>query len=59
MFKARTKHATDKDTSSRLSPLGTEFELEVLAFLNALFADIQSRLKGVCEPACPEYRSSI
>lgn len=59
VIKARTKHATNKDMRSRLSPLGTEFELEVLAFLNALFADIQSRLKGICEPACPEYRSTV
>ncbi len=59
VIKARTKHATDKDMRSRLSPLGTEFELEVLAFLNALFADIQSRLRGVCDPSCPEYRSII
>jgi len=59
VIKARTKHATNKDMRSRLSPLGTEFELEVLAFLNALFADIQSRLKGICEPSCPEYRSTM
>ncbi|HOV51370.1 MAG TPA: sugar phosphate isomerase [Methanothrix sp.] len=59
VIKARTKHATNKDMRSRLSPLGTEFELEVLAFLNALFADIQSRLKGICEPSCPEYRSTV
>ncbi len=59
VIKGRTKYATDKETRSKLSPLGTEFELEVLAFLNAVFADIQSRLKGVCEPSCPEYRSAI
>lgn len=59
VIKARTKHATDKDMRSRLSPLGTEFELEVLAFLNALFADIQSRLKGVCEQSCPQYVSTV
>jgi len=59
VIEARTKHATDKDMRSRLSPLGTEFELEVLAFLNALFADIQCRLKGICDPDCPEYRSII
>ena len=59
VIKARTKYATDKDMWSRLSPMGTEFELEVLAFLNALFADIQSRLKGVCDSSCPEYRSMI
>jgi len=59
VIKARTKHATDKDMRSRLSPLGTEFELEVLAFLNALFKDIQSRLKGICEVSCPEYQSTI
>jgi D-arabinose 5-phosphate isomerase GutQ len=59
VIKGRTKYATDKETRSKLSPLGTEFELEVLAFLNALFADIQSRLKGICEPSCPEYRSTI
>lgn len=59
VIKARTKHATDKDMRSRLSPLGTEFELEVLAFLNALFADIQSRLNGFSDPSCPEYCSAI
>ena len=59
VIKARTKHASDKDMWSRLSPMGTEFELEVLAFLNALFADIQSRLKGVCDSSCPEYSSMI
>jgi len=59
VIKARTKHATNKDMRSRLSPLGTEFELEVLAFLNALFADIQSRLKGICEPSCPEYCTTV
>lgn len=59
VIKARTKHATNKDMRSRLSPLGTEFELEVLAFLNALFADIQSRLKGIGEPSCPEYCTTV
>ena len=59
VFKARTKYSTDKESRSRLSPLGTEFELEVLAFLNAVFKDIQSRLKGVCDVSCPEYRSTI
>ena len=59
VIRARTKYATDKEMRSRLSPLGTEFELEVLAFLNALFKDIQSRLKGVCEASCPEYQSTI
>jgi D-arabinose 5-phosphate isomerase GutQ len=59
VFKARTKYGTDKETRSRLSPLGTEFELEVLAFLNAVFKDIQSRLKGICDVSCPEYRSTI
>lgn len=59
VFKARTKYSTDKETRSRLSPLGTEFELEVLAFLNAVFKDIQSRLKGVCDVSCPEYRSTM
>lgn len=59
VIKARTKYATDKDMRSRLSPMGTEFELEVLAFLNALFVDMQSRLKGVCDSSCPEYQSKI
>lgn len=59
VIKARTKYATDKDMRSRLSPMGTEFELEVLAFLNALFVDIQSRLSGVCDSSCPEYRAKI
>ena len=59
VIKARTKYATDKDMRSRLSPMGTEFELEVLAFLNAFFVDIQSRLSGVCDSSCPEYRAKI
>jgi D-arabinose 5-phosphate isomerase GutQ len=59
VIKARTKYATDKDVRSRLSPMGTEFELEVLAFLNALFVDIQSRLRGVCDSSCPEYQAMI
>ncbi|NYT01727.1 MAG: sugar phosphate isomerase [Methanosarcinales archaeon] len=59
VIEGRTKYATDKERRSRLSPLGTEFELEVLAFLNAVFKDIQSRLNGVCDDGCPEYRSTI
>lgn len=59
VIEARTKQSTDKDTRSRLSPMGTEFELQVLAFLNALAPDIQSRLKGLCDPACPSYQSTI
>jgi D-arabinose 5-phosphate isomerase GutQ len=59
VIEARTKQSTDKDTRSRLSPMGTEFELQVLAFLNALAPDIQSRLKDVCDPTCPQYRSTI
>ncbi|MCU0638188.1 MAG: hypothetical protein MUE87_06190, partial [Methanothrix sp.] len=59
VIEARTKQSTDKDTRSRLSPMGTEFELQVLSFLNALAPDIQSRLKGNCDPACPNYRSTI
>jgi D-arabinose 5-phosphate isomerase GutQ len=59
VIKARTKYATDKDMRSRLSPMGTEFELEVLAFLNAFFVDIQARLGGVCDSSCPEYQAKI
>jgi len=59
VIKGRTKFSTDKETRSRLSPLGTEFELNVLAFLNAVFADIQSRLSGFCEPSCPSYIATI
>jgi D-arabinose 5-phosphate isomerase GutQ len=59
VIKARTKYATDKDMRSRLSPMGTEFELEVLAFLNAFFVDIQARLSGVCDSSCPEYQAKI
>ena len=59
VIKARTKYATDKDKRARLSPMGTEFELEVLAFLNALFVDLQSRLNGVCDSTCPGYQSRI
>jgi D-arabinose 5-phosphate isomerase GutQ len=59
VIKARTKYATDKDMRSRLSPMGTEFELEVLAFLNAFFVDIQSRLRGECDSSCPDYQAKI
>jgi len=59
VIEGRTKYATDKEMRSRLSPLGTEFELEVLAFLNAVFMDVQMRLQGVCEKSCPKYRSTI
>ena len=59
VIKARTKYATDKGMRSRLSPMGTEFELEVLAFLNAFFVDIQSRLRGECDSSCPEYQAKI
>ena len=59
VIQARTKQSTDKDTRSRLSPMGTEFELQVLAFLNALAPDIQSRIRGICDPACPSYKSTI
>ena len=59
VIEARTKQSTDKDTRSRLSPMGTEFELQVLAFLNALAPDIQSRLRGECDPTCPFYNSTI
>jgi D-arabinose 5-phosphate isomerase GutQ len=59
VMESRTKYSTDKEIRSRLSPLGTEFELEVLAFLNAIFKDIQSRLNGVCDVSCPKYRSTI
>ncbi|MBN1322664.1 MAG: sugar phosphate isomerase [Methanotrichaceae archaeon] len=59
VIEGRTKYATDKEMRSRLSPLGTEFELEVLAFLNAVFKDVQMRLQGVCEESCPKYRSTI
>ncbi|MEM0498017.1 MAG: sugar phosphate isomerase [Methanothrix sp.] len=59
VIEGRTKYSTDKERRSRLSPLGTEFELEVLAFLNALFKDIQARLDGHHDDRCPEYCSTI
>jgi D-arabinose 5-phosphate isomerase GutQ len=59
VMESRTKYSTDKEIRSRLSPLGTEFELEVLAFLNAIFKDIQDRLKGICDVSCPQYRSTV
>lgn len=59
ILEAKTKYSTDKMERSRLSPMGTEFELEVLAFLNALFKDIQSRLQGVCRDDCPDYCRTI
>ncbi|NPV63518.1 MAG: sugar phosphate isomerase [Methanotrichaceae archaeon] len=59
LLQARTKYATDKEQRARLSPLGTEFELQVLALLNALFKEIQTRLTGSCDASCPEYRATI
>ncbi|MCQ8903051.1 MAG: sugar phosphate isomerase [Methanothrix sp.] len=59
VIEGKTKYSTDKERRSRLSPLGTEFELEVLAFLNALFKDIQTRLDGHHDDRCPEYCTTI
>jgi len=45
--------------TSKLSPMGTEFELEVLAFLNAVFKEIQARIDGERDEACESYLSTI
>jgi D-arabinose 5-phosphate isomerase GutQ len=58
-IKGKTKYSTDMGRKSRLSPLGTEFELEVLAFLNAAFKEIESRLAGNSDGACRQYRIAI
>lgn len=59
VIKGKTKYDVDMTRTSKLSPMGTEFELEVLAFLNAVFKEVQSRIEGVRDEACKSYLSTI
>ncbi len=59
VIKGKTKYDLDMTRTSKLSPMGTEFELEVLAFLNAVFKEIQSRIDGERSDACESYLSTI
>jgi D-arabinose 5-phosphate isomerase GutQ len=59
VIKGRTKYNTDVGRTSRLSPLGTEFELEVLAFLNAVFSEIQASFGGINDRSCDQYRLTV
>jgi len=60
IIKGKTKYDTDTSKQSRLSPMGTEFELEVLAFLNAIFNEVPSRIGGESEDrSCEKYKATI
>jgi D-arabinose 5-phosphate isomerase GutQ len=59
VIKGKTKYDLDMTRTSKLSPMGTEFELEVLAFLNAVFKEVQSRIDGERDEGCESYLSTI
>jgi len=59
VIKGKTKYDEDMTRTSKLSPMGTEFELEVLAFLNAVFKEIQARIDGERDEACESSLSTI
>ncbi len=63
IIKGRTKYDTDGGRISKLSPMGTEFELEVLAFLNAIFNEVPGRLNGEGgeskNRSCEMYKDAI
>ncbi len=59
VIKGKTKYDEDMTRTSKLSPMGTEFELEVLAFLNAVFKEIQGRIDGQRDDSCESYLSTI
>ncbi|MCR3882898.1 sugar phosphate isomerase [Methanotrichaceae archaeon M04Ac] len=59
VIKGKTKYDLDMTRTSKLSPMGTEFELEVLAFLNAVFKEVQGRIEGERTKGCESYLSTI
>ncbi|UEC43376.1 MAG: Sugar phosphate isomerase involved in capsule formation-like protein [Methanothrix sp.] len=59
VIKGKTKYDLDMTRTSKLSPMGTEFELEVLAFLNAVFKEVQGRIAGERSGSCESYLSTI
>lgn len=59
VIKGKTKYDLDMTRTSKLSPMGTEFELEVLAFLNAVFKEVQGRIEGEKSEGCESYLSTI
>lgn len=59
VIKGKTKYDLDVTRTSKLSPMGTEFELEVLAFLNAVFKEVNSRIEGEESGDCDKYLSTI
>lgn len=59
VIKGKTKYDLDMTRTGKLSPMGTEFELEVLAFLNAVFKEVQGRIEGERSEACESYLSTI
>ena len=59
VIKGKTKYDVDMTRTSKLSPMGTEFELEILAFLNAVFKEVHSRIDGERDEACKSYLSTI
>ncbi|TRZ68056.1 MAG: sugar phosphate isomerase, partial [Methanothrix sp.] len=60
VIEGKTKYDTDHTPTSKLSPMGTEFELEVMAFLNAVFTEILSGVEGTtCNDSCKDYLSVV
>jgi len=60
VIKGKTKYDIDTTRKSKLSPMGTEFELEVQAFLNAVFMEVQCRVSGENEDrSCDKYKVVI
>ncbi|MDF0590766.1 phosphoheptose isomerase family protein [Candidatus Methanocrinis natronophilus] len=59
VIKGKTKYDLDMTRTSKLSPMGTEFELEVLAFLNAVFKEVQGMIEGDRSGSCESYLSTI
>ncbi|MEA2045891.1 MAG: sugar phosphate isomerase [Euryarchaeota archaeon] len=59
VIEGKTKYDTDHTPTSKLSPMGTEFELEVMVFLNAVFTEILSGVEGTCDGSCRDYLSVV
>ncbi|NOZ76751.1 MAG: SIS domain-containing protein [Euryarchaeota archaeon] len=60
ILKSHSKEDREVDEAiQELSPLGSEFELKLWLFLNALVPEIRGRLEGKSGTACPEFRRRL
>jgi len=60
LLKSHSKMDRKVDESTKaLSPLGSEFELKLWLFLNALVPEIRGRLEGKDGGSCPEFRRRL